>query len=235
MEDREIIERAERIRRVFRSEHDRFRFDHPMCTLLCYYGSIARNVLNGHYSRDGLFSYAVSELSDLGFDMSGIDTSRRPEGTSVAEAAENACEDAHDLWLAADAHACAPCGSPLGPAISVVSDADDLMGCLVDDERDVGEWAGCLHRSVSRYLDRIGARGADPSPDPVDHPAHYETGAPFECIDVLVETQGVEAVRHFCLCNAMKYLYRHRRKGGDEDVRKAIWYLEWYASHGESA
>ena len=29
--------------------------------------------------------------------------------------------------------------------------------------------------------------------DNVNHPAHYETGK-FECIEVMIETQGVEAV-----------------------------------------
>lgn len=65
-------------------------------------------------------------------------------------------------------------------------------------------------------------------PDPVDHPSHYEKGCGFECIDVLIETQGLEAVKDFCLCNAMKYLYRHGRKNGDEDVRKARWYIDKY-------
>ena len=32
--------------------------------------------------------------------------------------------------------------------------------------------------------------------DNVNHPAHYETGK-FECIDVMVETQGVEATQDF--------------------------------------
>lgn len=60
--------------------------------------------------------------------------------------------------------------------------------------------------------------------DMVNHPGHYETGK-FECIDVMVETQGVEAVKDFCICNAFKYLYRHKNKNGNEDVKKAIWYL----------
>ena len=47
--------------------------------------------------------------------------------------------------------------------------------------------------------------------DNVNHPSHYETGN-FECIDVMVETQGVAAVQNFCICNAFKYLYRHKRK-----------------------
>lgn len=63
--------------------------------------------------------------------------------------------------------------------------------------------------------------------DPVNHPAHYESGA-FECIDVMLETQGREAVMDFCICNAFKYLYRHRRKNGVEDVKKARWYLDKY-------
>ena len=63
--------------------------------------------------------------------------------------------------------------------------------------------------------------------DNVNHPKHYETGK-FECIDVMVETQGVDAVKNFCLCNAFKYIYRTKRKNGLEDVKKAIWYLEKY-------
>lgn len=61
--------------------------------------------------------------------------------------------------------------------------------------------------------------------DNVSHPNHYETGR-FECIDVMLETQGIEAVKNFCICNAFKYLYRHSRKNGTEDVAKAIWYLQ---------
>ena len=63
--------------------------------------------------------------------------------------------------------------------------------------------------------------------DNVNHPSHYETGK-FECIDVMVETQGVQATKDFCVCNALKYIYRHKRKNGLEDIKKAIWYLNKY-------
>ena len=63
--------------------------------------------------------------------------------------------------------------------------------------------------------------------DNVNHPAHYETGK-FECIEVMLETQGVEAVLNFCQCNAFKYLYRAKRKNGLEDIKKAVWYLNKY-------
>lgn len=68
--------------------------------------------------------------------------------------------------------------------------------------------------------------------DPVNNPAHYNTGR-FECIDVMEETQGIEETKHFCICNAFKYLYRHNNKNGDEDIKKAHWYLTKYLELAE--
>ena len=70
--------------------------------------------------------------------------------------------------------------------------------------------------------------------DIVNHPSHYETGK-FECIDVMLETQGKEAVMDFCLCNAFKYLYRHKRKNGVEDIKKAKWYINKYIELAEGS
>ncbi len=69
--------------------------------------------------------------------------------------------------------------------------------------------------------------------DPVNHPAHYCTGK-YECIEVMLETQGVEAVMDFCLCNAFKYLFRHKRKNGIQDIEKSIWYLSKYVELAKS-
>ena len=63
-------------------------------------------------------------------------------------------------------------------------------------------------------------------PDNVNHPEHY-TGK-FECIEVMIETQGIDAVLDFCICNAFKYLYRHRKKNGIEDIKKSKWYIDKY-------
>lgn len=68
--------------------------------------------------------------------------------------------------------------------------------------------------------------------DVVNHPQHYESGQ-FECIEVMLETQGTEAVKDFCICNAFKYLYRHKRKNGIEDIKKAKWYIEKYLKLNE--
>lgn len=64
--------------------------------------------------------------------------------------------------------------------------------------------------------------------DNVNHPAHYETNG-IECIDAMIASQGEEAVRNYCVCNAFKYIWRHQHKGKSvEDIRKAIWYLNRY-------
>lgn len=65
--------------------------------------------------------------------------------------------------------------------------------------------------------------------DPINHPAHYEGNTSLECIDVMEIAFGAEAVESFCLCNAFKYLWRYKHKGGAEDVQKAEWYLNHYS------
>ena len=56
----------------------------------------------------------------------------------------------------------------------------------------------------------------------VNHPSHYQ--GKNECIDVMVAMFGVEAVKHFCMCNAYKYRFRADKKNGAEDIAKAEWY-----------
>lgn len=71
--------------------------------------------------------------------------------------------------------------------------------------------------------------------DNVNHPAHYELPGGIECFDVLLATQGIEAVKSFCICNAVKYLFRRNRKNGDEDVKKAAWYVAKYIELAKGA
>lgn len=63
--------------------------------------------------------------------------------------------------------------------------------------------------------------------DNVNHPEHYTSGK-VECIDAMTEVFGVEAVKYFCLCNAFKYHWRHTQKNGQEDIAKAVWYMDKY-------
>ena len=62
------------------------------------------------------------------------------------------------------------------------------------------------------------------SQDMVNHPPHYEGN--IECIDAMIESQGVESVMDFCVCNAFKYIWRHRKKNNLEDIKKAKWYID---------
>ena len=63
--------------------------------------------------------------------------------------------------------------------------------------------------------------------DMVNKPPHYTSGK-YECIEVMADALGTEAVMNFCICNAFKYIFRHKKKNGIEDIQKAKWYLNKY-------
>jgi hypothetical protein len=63
-----------------------------------------------------------------------------------------------------------------------------------------------------------------PQPDLVNAPPHYRQGD-IECIDAIRSALTDEEFRGYVKGNAMKYLWREKHKGGDEDLKKAAWYL----------
>ena len=63
--------------------------------------------------------------------------------------------------------------------------------------------------------------------DSINHPAHYTQGG-VECIEAIAAAAiGLEGIEAYCTANAIKYLWRWKRKNGAEDLRKAVWYLEY--------
>lgn len=56
-------------------------------------------------------------------------------------------------------------------------------------------------------------------------PEHYKQTS-LECFDILRMALGKEKFIGFCLGNAIKYLWRHERKNGYEDLEKAGVYLD---------
>ena len=81
------------------------------------------------------------------------------------------------------------------------------------------------------YRDGMAQTNGDPiedipdAPDNVNRPAHYTYGS-IEVIDVI---EGLELPYH--LGNAVKYIARAGRKDPsktEEDLRKAIWYINRY-------
>ncbi len=59
----------------------------------------------------------------------------------------------------------------------------------------------------------------------VNHPPHYTAGK-IECIEgIEAAIDGLEGIEAYCTAAAIKYLWRWKRKGGVEDLKKARWYI----------
>ena len=88
------------------------------------------------------------------------------------------------------------------------------------DEQEKRRTAEKFERELIKQIDTKMA----PPNDPVNHPKHYTQGG-VECIDGIASCIGPDSFSDFCRGNAMKYIWRFKDKGGSEDIRKAIWYL----------
>ena len=60
--------------------------------------------------------------------------------------------------------------------------------------------------------------------DPVEKPVHYAAGS-VECIDAIEAQMTPDEFRGYLKGNVVKYLWRERKKGGKESLKKAKWYL----------
>lgn len=62
--------------------------------------------------------------------------------------------------------------------------------------------------------------------DEINHPTHYTQGE-VECIDAIkAAVKGLNGIEAVCVANAMKYLWRWKRKNGRKDIEKARWYID---------
>lgn len=65
------------------------------------------------------------------------------------------------------------------------------------------------------------------NPDLINHPPHYASGEGIECIDAIKEvTRDMRGMDAVCTANALKYLWRWKKKGGVESLKKAQWYID---------
>lgn len=62
------------------------------------------------------------------------------------------------------------------------------------------------------------------------NPNHYKNQCSLECIDTMRVAFGDRYVFIFCCMNAYKYMWRYENKNGDEDLKKADWYLDYAKS-----
>ena len=92
----------------------------------------------------------------------------------------------------------------------------------------------CIDRINEAIVD-IEAHGVDPDSrkaSAVNHPSHYS--GKIECIEAMESAFSKEEVKAFCKLNAFKYIWRACKKGGEQDIDKAAWYLNRYLSYNES-
>lgn len=66
-----------------------------------------------------------------------------------------------------------------------------------------------------------------PAAETINHPQHYGGDTPYEVIKVLEAWMTADELIGFCKGNAIKYMARHRDKGGLEDLKKADWYSSY--------
>ena len=99
-------------------------------------------------------------------------------------------------------------------------EARELRQQLAESKEEYGK---ACHLVAQRHFAATG-EGAEPAVDVVNHPAHYTKGG-IECIDAIRAALTPEEFRGYCKGNAIKYSWRERHKGGNEDLKKASWYL----------
>lgn len=99
--------------------------------------------------------------------------------------------------------------------------ASGVIASLDDNERYIelesGQWF-CCDELEPMPMNKV--EGADM----VNHPPHYTQGD-IECIDAIKAALTPDEFRGYCKGAAHKYIWRERHKGGDESLKKAVWYL----------
>ena len=102
---------------------------------------------------------------------------------------------------------------------------DGCAGCE-HEEKYMSDEPCCDCRGTGTGLndlyDPINVLSEDDNADPTN-PQHYKNCS-IECVDMMLIMFGRKAVYNFCICNAIKYLWRYKDKNGIEDIDKAIWY-----------
>ena len=72
----------------------------------------------------------------------------------------------------------------------------------------------------------------DKKTDEIESPSHYQ--GKFEVIEIIEQlTEGMEGSKAYKLGNVIKYIFRHEKKGGITDLKKAKRYLDWVIEEGD--
>jgi hypothetical protein len=112
--------------------------------------------------------------------------------------------------------------------------SDECPHCPISNE--LNNCAACDWEDMTDEQLAIAAQAAGidkaPQPDMVNNPNHYQLPGGLECWDVMVAMFGADEVKIWAKINAFTYLFRHKKKNGEEDIRKALVNLEKYFELG---
>ena len=77
-----------------------------------------------------------------------------------------------------------------------------------------------------KAISKIAIKECKEEDNVINKAPHYNIGK-YECIDVMKDVFGKERLKIWCILNAFKYLYRCYYKNGDQDLKKATYYLNY--------
>ena len=120
-------------------------------------------------------------------------------------------------------------------SISGKFDATDWQNSLIEREEEASDDdANYVKSALSNFAENLKKCGLEwlmrvPETEynAVNHPEHYTANSHgIECIDVIdAATEHLTGIEAVCTANAIKYLWRWKRKNGIQDLHKAKWYI----------
>jgi len=69
--------------------------------------------------------------------------------------------------------------------------------------------------------------------DDAINPSHYTAGE-VECFDAIASALNHDELRGYLKGQVIKYTWREGHKNGDEDLKKAQWYIEHLIAMGDA-
>lgn len=103
-------------------------------------------------------------------------------------------------------------------------DATDWQNSLIEREEEARD-----DEDFNQEFEFVAQlRAASAKYNAVNHPEHYTANSHgIECIDVIdAATEHLTGIEAVCTANAIKYLWRWKRKNGIQDLHKAKWYID---------
>ena len=109
---------------------------------------------------------------------------------------------------------------------------DGVLGRVDVDQYDIPKITA---EELTRAVDSVKMGSIAPKVDynpiidnKVSHPNHYQSKSGLECKDVIeAATEDLVGYEAVYTANIIKYIWRWKKKNGDEDLRKAKQYIDF--------